>query len=170
MCGKQLKRIHLFLLISGWPLAQCCTCSIIPLWADTSSSSVSVFPLEQIQPQLIVRWRLERMMSTALKLMHSRFISEVQTGARIAPRLVTECGQECSGSSWQWQPVLGWSQRYPRSAYRKIWPLKKKKCSYKPTLWRNYCRKIVSDLIIGLKLCFKNCESSCKYELISSLL
>lgn len=38
-------------------------------------------------------------MTAALKLMHPSFISGVQAGAGIAPRLVTECGQDVQGAS-----------------------------------------------------------------------
>lgn len=40
------------------------------------------------------------MMSTALKLMHSRLISGEQAGAGIVPGLVAGHGQDCVGTSW----------------------------------------------------------------------
>ena len=105
-------------------LAQCYTWSSMPLqWVS------NFLPRRQTQPCPVVRWRLERMMSTAPKLTHAGFVSGEQSLAGIAPGLVAGHGQDCVGSSWEWQTVTGApcnANIYQRTARRKIWPLKEK--------------------------------------------
>lgn len=134
--GKQLEMINLPLVISRWPLAQCCTWSPILLLEDVASSLVGIGLFSPKTGTALSYCQ----MKTAKDDEHCPKVNAFKASFRrtgwgwnstwgccwVRPGLCRELLALAPGSHSQWRGVPCDANIYQRSAHRKMWPLKEK--------------------------------------------